>query len=150
MVSTLSSTQLPYSFFFRVFFFKNFTYLFTLHLGCSPSNSSPASPNPTNLSLLPFPSEQGKHLLGYHSALGYQVSAGLHAPTEGQPGSLASRRISNGRQWSQRHLPFQYLGDPHDEQAVHRLRMGRTPRSSPHMLCGWWLSPCEHPWTQVS
>lgn len=153
MVFTLS-TRLPYSFFSCLeLFFSKILSIYSLYisvtaplppLSCQsqPHKSLPHYP-------LPFSSEQGKYPLGYLSALVYQVSAGLHAssPMEAQPGSLASRRVSNDRQWSQTHLPFQYLGT-HMKSKLHIYYkwVGCLGPDLTRSLVG---VLCEHPWSQV-
>jgi hypothetical protein len=41
---------------------------------------------------------------------------------------------SKGPQQSERQLPLQLLGTPHEEQAAHLLHMCKGPRSSPFVL----------------
>lgn len=53
-----------------------------------------------------------------------------------------------GHRFRDRHTPF--VGDPHEDHAVHLLQMCRGPWSSPCILFGLWFSLCESAWVQVS
>ena len=79
-------------------------FIFTFHPNMSLPPSSFPSPtltNPSSYCLLPFSSEKGNPLLGYHPTLGHLVLAGLgtSSPTSNQAVQIGGReRESNGRE----------------------------------------------------
>jgi hypothetical protein len=112
------------------------TYLVTLHPYSTPLPSSFPSSTLTNPPPLPhlLLLRQGEAPLGYHPAVGHQVSTGLNSSfsTEVHPG-----------------CPFR----GRDPLAGDRVR--DSPCSSCYLLQmwsspAWWFSLCEPPWTQVS
>jgi hypothetical protein len=98
----------------------------------------------------PLSQRRGK-LLEYPSLV-HLVTVGLSTSftTEAQPGSSGRERGFKGRHQSQRKPLLQLLGDSHEYQAAHILRICRGSRSSPCIFYGSWFSLCELSWAQVN
>jgi hypothetical protein len=82
---------------------------------------------------LPFSSEKGKHPwvpphLGHLVAIGPSSSSPINIPSP-QVVHLGER--IQCQELTQRQVPLQLLGDPHEDQAAHLLEMCKVTRSSP-------------------
>jgi hypothetical protein len=86
---------------------------------------------------------------GYQPTLAHQVKEGLSvsSTTETRQSSpVRERDPKAGNRISDSTL-FQLLGDPQEDQNARLLYTCREPRSSPHMLSGWWFSVIPYgPW----
>jgi hypothetical protein len=109
--------------------------------------SSPPSSTLTNSSCNyppPFILREGEAPLGYDPVLRHLVLAGLSisSPTEPQPGSSTTWRVSNGRSQRQTQPQLQLSVELHEDQGAHLLQMHSSPRPSHCMLFGWWFRLC--------